>query len=132
MKALIGHFVFPTVVLFWAVLLSSCTQYEIPKDVSGPVFIEATPVEITAGSGEVHTIWVTVLDGARNPVRNVLVRAKSSMPNRALVTPESLLTNEEGKAVFTINAVSHLPGTAYITFTADGLSVEVKTIYQHL
>ncbi|MFQ5861766.1 MAG: hypothetical protein ACE5IC_01455, partial [Candidatus Brocadiales bacterium] len=68
-----------------------------------------SPFSITAGSGEVHTIWVTVLDGARNPVPNVLVRARSDTPSRVLITPESLLTDEEGKAVFTANAVSHFP-----------------------
>ncbi len=126
------RFVQLTVILFWAILLVSCAGYEIPKDVSGPAFIEAIPHEITAGTGEVQTIWVTVLDGAGNPVPNVLVRARSDTPPRVLVTPESSLTDEEGKAIFTANAISHFPGTAHIIFTADGLSVEVETYFIYL
>lgn len=121
------HSIQVTIMFFLAVLLQSCAQYEIPKDVSGPAYIEVSSNEITAGSGEHQTIWVTVLDGSRKPLPEVQVQAKSDMPNRALVTPESLLTNNEGIAIFTVTAIADMPGRAHITFTADRLSAEVIT-----
>ncbi|MHC4197563.1 MAG: hypothetical protein ACYSRP_06595 [Planctomycetota bacterium] len=132
MKKLLGCFILLVTTLFWTILVQSCAQYETPERVSGPAFIEVSPFEITAGSGEVHTIWVIVLDGAKNAVPNVLVHAVSDTPSRVLVQPESLLTDKEGKAVFTANAITHFPGTAYIIFTADGLSTKVETIYIHM
>lgn len=127
MNTQLAYFIQLTFILFLAVLLQSCAQYEIPKDVSGPAFIEVSSNEITAGSGEHQTIWVTVLDGSRKPLPEVLVQAKSDMPSRALVTPDSLLTNNEGIAIFTVTAIADMPGRAHITFTADGLSAEVIT-----
>ena len=121
------HFIQLAIIFFLAVLLQSCAQYEIPKDVGGPAFIEVSSNEITAGSGEHQTIWVTVLDGSRRPLPNVLVQAKSNMPSRALVTPDSLLTNNEGIAIFTLTGIADMPGRANITFTADGLSAAVRT-----
>lgn len=121
------YFIQSAIIFFLAVLLQSCAQYEIPKDVSGPAFIEVSSNEITAGSGEHQTIWVTVLDGSRKPLPNVPVQAKSDMPSRALVTPDSLLTNDKGIAVFTVTGIADMPGRAHITFTADGLSAAVRT-----
>ncbi|MEE9201114.1 MAG: hypothetical protein V3V45_06710 [Candidatus Brocadiales bacterium] len=107
--------------------LASCAHYETPKDVEGPVFIEVSPHEIVASSGSIQDIWVTVLDVERRPVPGVLVRAESDTPARVIVAPESLLTNVEGRALFSANGISHFPGTAYITFVADGLSAQVET-----
>ncbi len=119
-------------IILWAGFVASCAQYNIPQDISGPAYIEVSPYTVISGSGQVHTIWVTVLDGERNPLHNVPVKAKSDTPNRISVTPESLYTNEEGKAVFTVNAISYVPGTAQIVFTANGLTAKVETdfIYQ--
>lgn len=121
-------FVRLTIILFLTITLPSCAQQEISKEVSGSVFIEAIPFEITAESGEHLTIWVTVMDSKRKPLPNVLVQAESDTPSRALVTPESLLTNDEGVAIFTVTGISHMPSRAHITFTTDGLSAEVRTI----
>lgn len=116
-----------TVVLLWAVFLSSCSQYEIPRDVVGPVYIEVSPHEIIASGGSVQTIWVKVLDAGRNPVPDVQVHAESDTPARVVVRPERLLTNGEGVAVFTARGISRFPGAALITFDAEGLSASVKT-----
>lgn len=127
MNTRVSYFVQPTLILFLAVLLQSCAQHDISKDVGGPAYIEVSSYEITAGSGEHQTIWVTVMDSGRKPLPNVPVNAKSDMPNRASVTPESMLTNDEGIAIFTVTGISSIPGRAYITFTADGLSAGVRT-----
>lgn len=129
MNTLRAYFMQSTFIFLFAVLLQSCAQYEIPKGVSGPASMEVSPHEITAGSGEHQTIWVTVLDGERKPLPNVLVKANSDMPNRASVTPESSLTNDEGIAVFTVTGIARVPGSAHITFTADGVSDEVRTVF---
>jgi hypothetical protein len=110
-----------------SVFMVSCAHDDIRENTSGPAYMEVSPHSFVADAGQVHTIWVTVLDGERNPLQNVLVTAKSDTPNRISVTPESVHTNEEGKAVFTINAISHIPGTAHIVFTANGLTAEVET-----
>ncbi len=115
------------VVLLWTLFLASCAQYERPEDVEGPVFIEVSPHEIVASGGSTQDIWVTVLDVERRPVPGVLVRAESDTPARVVVVPESLLTNAEGRAVFSANGISRFPGAAYITFVADGLSAQVET-----
>ncbi|MCP4363924.1 MAG: hypothetical protein GY800_01285 [Planctomycetes bacterium] len=114
------------------VFMVSCAHYDIPANTSGPVYMEVSPNVVIADSGQVHTIWVTVLDGKRNPLQGVPVTAKSDTPNRISVTPENLHTDKEGKAIFTVNAISHIPGTAHAVFTANGLTAEVKTdfIYQ--
>ncbi|MHC4196485.1 MAG: Ig-like domain-containing protein [Planctomycetota bacterium] len=115
-----------------SVFMVSCAHHDIPANTSGPAYMEVSPHVVVADSGQVHTIWVTVLDGKREPLQGVPVAAKSDTPNRISVTPESLHTDKEGKAVFTVNAVSRIPGTAHIIFTSSELSVEVDTdfIYQ--
>ena len=132
MKTDLRRLIRSAIVILLAGFVASCAQYNIPQDISGPVYMEVSPHVIIAGSGQVHSIWVTVLDGKREPLQGVPVAAKSDTPNRVSVTPESLYTNEEGKAVFTVNAISYVPGTAHIVFTASGLSVKVDTdfIYQ--
>ena len=69
------HFIQLAIIFFLVALLQSCAQYEIPKDVSGPAYIEVSSNEITAGSGEHQTIWVTVLDGSRKPLPDEIGRA---------------------------------------------------------
>ncbi len=115
-----------------SVFMASCAYQDIPAGTSGPAYIEVSPHVVVSSSGQVHTIWVTVLDGKREPLQGVPVAAKSDTPNRISVTPESSHTDKEGKAVFTVNAVSRIPGTAHIIFTSSELSVKVDTdfIYQ--
>lgn len=56
----------------------------------------------------------------------MLLCTRNDTPSRVLVRPESLLTNEKGKAVFTVNVISYLTGGAFITFTADRSSAVVE------
>ncbi len=127
MKLYFVHSLQFTAILLWGVFLSSCSQYEVPRDVVGPVYIEVSPHEIIASGGSSQTIWVKVLDAGRNPVPEVQVHARSDTPARVTVSPERLLTNGEGVAVFTASGISRFPGAAHIIFDAEGLSASVKT-----
>lgn len=96
-------------------------------------FVEAVPVIVTAGPGEVHTVHVTVLDKDKKPVPNVLVKAYSDTPNRASVEPEEVRTDEKGMAVFTVKGVAYTPGSkAIITFKAGEVEDTVETVMQYL
>ena len=132
MKTDLRRLIRSAIVILLAGFVAYCAQYNIPQDISGPAYMEVSPHIIVASSGQVHTIWVTVLDDKREPLQGVPVSAKSDTPNRVLVTPENSHTDKEGKAIFTAKAISYVPGTAHIVFTASGLSVEVDTdfIYQ--
>ncbi len=114
--------------------LECCGVPEVAAEEVGlPTYIEAVPTIITAGSGEVHKVYVTVLDEEKRPLANVVVRASSSIPNRASVEPEELRTDENGKAVFTVKGVSYTPGSkAIITFRAGDVKDTVETVFQYL
>lgn len=112
--------------LLLGTVITTSSAETLSTEAGVPATIEASPWYVTAGSGELQTVYVTVLDQNGNPLPNVLVKAWSSMPERALVEPESLLTNEEGKAVFTIRGL-YIPGKALITFEAGGVSDQVET-----
>lgn len=114
--------------LLLGTVITTSSAETLSTEMLEPASIEASPWYVTAGSGELHNIYVTVLDKNGNPLPNVLVRASSDMLERALVEPESLLTNEEGKAVFTIRGL-YFPGKAYITFEAGGVSDQVETFW---
>jgi hypothetical protein len=109
----------------------------VPEAVAGeagaPAFVEAVPIGLSAGSGEVHTVYVTVLDKDKRPVPNVLVTASSDTPNRASVEPDSVKTDEKGKAIFTVKGVAYVSGSkAIITFKAGEAVGRVETSQQFL
>lgn len=96
-------------------------------------FIEAVPMGLTAGVGEVQTVYVTVLDKDRRPVPDVLVTASSDTPNRASVEPAEMRTDANGKARFTVRGVAYFSGSrAILTFRAGDLVATVETSQQWL
>ncbi|HHT9155790.1 MAG: Ig-like domain-containing protein [Planctomycetes bacterium] len=98
-----------------------------------PAFIEVVPTGLSAGVGEVQTVYVTVLDKDKKPVPNVLVTASSDTPNRASVGPEEIKTDANGKAVFTVKGVAYFSGSrAIITFKAGDAVGTVETAQQYL
>ncbi len=98
-----------------------------------PAFISVSPTGLSAGSGEVHTVYVTVLDGERRPIPNALVTASSDTPNRASVEPAEARTDANGKAVFTVKGVAYFSGSrAIITFKAGDAVATVETAQQFL
>ena len=107
--------------------------YAEDASAKAPAFIEAVPTGLSAGVGEVQTVYVTVLDRDKKPVPNVLVTASSDTPNRASVEPEEVKTDEDGKAVFTVNGVAYFSGSrAIITFKAGDAVGTVETAQQYL
>lgn len=114
--------------------LECCGVPEVAaEEVTAPAFIEAVPIIVSAGPGEVHTVYVTVLDKDKRPVPNVLVRASSDTPNRASVEPEEVRTDENGKAKFTVKGVAYVPGSkATITFRSGEAVGTIETVFQYL
>lgn len=114
--------------------LECCGLPEVAaEEAIAPAFVETSPTVVTAGSGEVHTVYVTVLDKDRRALPNILIRASSDTPNRASVEPEEVRTDENGKAVFTVKGVSYVPGSkATITFKAGDAVGKLETVFQYL
>ncbi|HHT9131390.1 MAG TPA: hypothetical protein ACFYED_02775 [Candidatus Tripitaka californicus] len=107
--------------------------YAEDASAKAPAFIEAVPTGLSAGVGEVQTVYVTVLDRDKKPVPNVLVTASSDTPNRASVEPEEIKTDANGKAVFTVKGVAYFSGSrAIITFKAGDAVGTVETAQQYL
>ncbi|MFN3468023.1 MAG: hypothetical protein ACK4WF_10045, partial [Candidatus Brocadiales bacterium] len=105
----------------------------VAEEVVVPAFIEAVPHGLTAGVGEVHTVYVTVLNKDKLPVPDIAVTASSDTPNRASVEPAEVRTDENGKAVFTVKGVAYFSGSkAIITFKAGGVETTVETSQQWL
>ncbi|HHT9121166.1 MAG TPA: Ig-like domain-containing protein [Candidatus Hypogeohydataceae bacterium YC41] len=111
-----------------------CGVSEVVEGGAGvPAYMEVSPTAVSAADGEVHKVWVTVLDKNKNPLPNVLVTASSDTPNRASVEPEQVKTDERGKAVFTIKGVAYFSGSrAIITFKAGDVAAKVETAQQFL
>ncbi len=84
---------------------------------------------ICAKAGTNSTITVRIKDSCGNYMENVTVTAKIKCPDLASLETESVITDENGKAVF--NSENHLPGHTTITFTVKGTSL-TKTVDLHL
>lgn len=113
--------------IFCLLLVASYAFGEAPS----PAYIEVSPNFLTANSGELHEVYVTVLDQDRNPLPNILVSAKSSLIGRVSLEPDSAMTDENGKVVFTVRGI-YFPGAADITFTAGEISESISTVWIYL
>lgn len=73
-----------------------------------------SPNSFILGIQDTGTVTVKILNNQGNPVKNVVVSAKSNKEDIATVTPKEGLTNTNGQTSFTISGRSH--GTATINF----------------
>ncbi|MCF6159021.1 MAG: hypothetical protein E3K32_10730 [wastewater metagenome] len=105
-------------------LTSSCTQ---PPPCQNGKYLTASPHKLSVHSGSVDTVFVRLLDRKGRPLSGMIVRARSTSPTVATVTPESTVTDVTGKATFTVKGIS--PGTTYSIISTDGCTAKVEIVF---
>ncbi|MCF6147101.1 MAG: hypothetical protein E3K37_00405 [Candidatus Kuenenia sp.] len=80
---------------------------------------------MTLHSGSENNTCVTLLDNNRSPLFGLKIKALSTSPDIATVTPEAI-TDATGKAFFTIHGIA--PGTANIIFSIAGQKAKLRVI----
>ena len=102
------------------------TVQPTPTQTSSPETITVSPSKLKLKVKNSADVTVTLTDADGNAVEGDTVTVKLSRKNKKYITvsSESAVTNENGEAVFTVNA--NKKGNAEITFEADGLSTKLK------
>lgn len=86
-----------------------------------PAYIEVIPWFVGVQSGSVVNIYVTVLDQNRRPLAGQEVRATIAEPAVARLNSSRRITDENGKAVFTLTGIA-FPEITTLTFYAGSVS----------
>lgn len=104
-------------------LITSCTYHPRHEE---KINIIASPHKLSVHSGSEDKIFVQLLDKQGGPLFGVKVKATSTSPTVATVTPEAL-TDAAGRTTFTVKGIS--PGTTSIILSANGYSAAVKVVF---
>ena len=105
------------------ILLSSCAQTPPFEE---EIHILVSPHKLSVCSGSEDKVFVKLLDKQGGALFGVEVKAVSTSPTAATVTPAAL-TDATGKAMFTVTGIS--PGATNIIFSIVGHKASMEVIY---
>lgn len=105
------------------ILLSSCAQ-TLPYEEGMRMLV--SPYKLSVGSGSEDKVFVKLLDKQGGSLFGMEIKATSTSPTVATVTP-AVLTDAAGKAMFTVTGIS--PGTTNIIFSIAGHKASMEVIY---
>ncbi len=103
--------------------VNSCAQ---PPSHEDEINIVITPHKLSVHSGSEDKIFVQILDKQGGPLFGMKVKAVSTAPAVATITPEAL-TDAVGKASLTVKGIS--PGTTSIVLSAAGKKAAMEVIF---
>lgn len=106
------------------ILLSSCAQ---PPPYEENVNIIVSPHKLSVHSGSEDKIFVTLLDKQGGPLFGMSIKATSTSRTVATVTPEEVITNAAGTAMFLIHGIS--PGGTHIVFSVAGQKASAEVVF---
>lgn len=105
------------------IFINSCAQTP-PYDEELKIIV--TPHKLSVCSGSEDKLFVKLLDKQGGPLFGIEVKATSTSPTVATITPEAL-TDAAGKAVFTVKGIS--PGTTTIVLSVAGQKATMEVIF---
>ena len=108
---------------FCIILLSSCAQTPPYEE---EIHILVSPHKLRVCSGSEDKVFVKLLDKQGGALFGMEVKAASTSPTVATVTPVAL-TDATGKAMFTVTGIS--PGATNIIFSIVGHKASMEVIY---
>jgi len=103
--------------------MNSCAQTPPYEEA---IKIIVTPHKLSVCSGSEDKIFVKLLDKQGGPLFGVEVKAVSTSPTVATITPGAL-TDATGKTTFTVKAIS--PGAATIVLSVAGQKATMEVIF---
>ena len=103
--------------------MNSCAQTPPYEEA---IKIIVTPHKLSVCSGSEDTIFVKLLDKQGGPLFGIEVKATSTSPTVATVTPEAL-TDATGKTTFTVKGIS--PGATTIVLSVAGQKATMEVIF---
>lgn len=103
--------------------LNSCAQTPPYEEA---IKIVVTPHKLSVCSGSEDTIFVKLLDRQGGPLFGMEIRATSTSPTVATITPAAV-TDATGKATFTVKGNS--PGSTSIVLSVAGHQATMEVIF---
>lgn len=103
--------------------MNSCAQTPPYEEA---IKIIVTPHKLSVCSGSEDTVFVKLLDKQGGPLFGIEVKATSTSPTVATVTPEAL-TDATGKTTFTVKGIS--PGATTIVLSVAGQKATMEVIF---
>ena len=123
MKLLNQRVLFFYIACIGAIFISSCAP--IPP-YGEEMHIIVSPHKLSVHSGSEDTVFVKLLDKQGGPLFGMEVKATSSSPTVATITP-TVLTDVTGKAAFTVKGIS--TGTTHMVFSVAGIKATMEVIF---
>mgnify|MGYP001586697614 FL=1 len=103
--------------------MNSCAQTPLYEEA---IKIIVTPHKLSVCSGSEDKVFVKLLDKQGGPLFGIEVKATSTSPTVATVTPEAL-TDATGKTTFTVKGIS--PGATTIVLSVAGQKATMEVIF---
>ncbi len=103
--------------------MNSCAQIPPYEEA---IKIIVTPHKLSVCSGSEDKVFVKLLDKQGGPLFGIEVKATSTSPTVATVTPGAL-TDATGKTTFTVKGIS--PGAATIVLSVAGQKATMEVIF---
>jgi hypothetical protein len=117
------RYLFFCLTCFSLFLITSCTYRPRHEE---KINIVVSPHKLNVHSGSENKIFVQLLDRQGGPLFGMKVKATSTSPTVATVTPEAL-TDAAGRTTFTVKGIS--PGTTNIILSANGYRAAVEVVF---
>ena len=103
--------------------MNSCAQTPPYEEA---IKIIVTPHKLSVCSGSEDKVFIKLLDKQGGPLFGIEVKATSTSPTVATVTPEAL-TDATGKTTFTVKGIS--PGATTIVLSVAGQKATMEVIF---
>lgn len=123
MKFVTGKNIFFPFIFTGIILLNSCAQTPPYEEA---IKIIVTPHKLSVCSGSEDKVFVKLLDKQGGPLFGVEVKAVSTSPTVATITPGAL-TDATGKTTFTVKGIS--PGATTIVLSVAGQKATMEVIF---
>ena len=105
------------------IFMNSCAQTPPYEEA---IKIIVTPHKLSVCSGSEDKVFVKLLDKQGGPLFGIEVKATSTSPTVATVTPEAL-TDATGKTTFTVKGIA--PGATAIVLSVAGQKATMEGIF---
>jgi len=123
MKFVIGKNIFFPFIFTGIILLNSCAQTPPYEEA---IKIIVTPHKLSVCSGSEDKVFVKLLDKQGGPLFGVEVKAVSTSPTVATITPGAV-TDATGKTAFTVKGIS--PGATTIVLSVAGQKATMEVVF---